>query len=127
MSTITDAESWIGTTLTDSDGRKLGTIDDVYADEPSGQPLWMVIRSGRFHPKFSFVPLAGAALDGDVIVTGYGRAQVEDAPKFEPADALPDSLVRAMYAHYGLRYDAPVAPPAVPICDVVARTLRYVN
>lgn len=127
MRTITDAESWIGTTLTDSDYHRLGTIDDIYSDEPSGQPLWMVIRSGRFHPKFSFVPLADAILHGDYIVTGYGRAQVEDAPKFEPADALPDSLVRELYVHYGLRYDAPVAPPSVPIRDAVERVQSYVN
>ena len=127
MEITPDFDSWIGSTLTDIHGHKLGTIDDVYADEPSGQPLWMLICSGRFSPRHSFVPLTDAVPDRGVIVTGYDRGQVEQAPPVDIADALPDDRVRELYAHYGLRYDAPVTAPQVPIRTAVARILLYVS
>jgi hypothetical protein len=127
MSLTADFESWIGSTLTDVDGHKLGTIDDVYTDEPSGQPLWMLIRSGRFSPRHSFVPLTDAVPARGVIVTGYDRGRVEDAPAVDPTETLPDDRVRELYAHYGLRYDAPVAPPAMPMRTAIARILLYVG
>jgi hypothetical protein len=127
MSLTVDFESWIGSTLTDIDGHKLGTIEDVYADEPSGQPLWMLLRCGRFGRRHSFVPLTDAMPDGDVVVTGYDRGQVEHAPAVDPTDALPDVRVRELYAYYGLRYDAPVAAPDAWMRTAVARILLYVS
>jgi hypothetical protein len=108
MSITTDSDSWIGCALTDSEDRKLGTIEEIYCDEQTGQPLWMVVKTGRFATKRSFVPLRNALPTDIAIVTPYDRHQIDDAPKLDAADELPDGQVRDLYRYYGLPFDAQV-------------------
>ena len=126
MSTIPrDSESWIGSTLVDGRHHKLGTIEEIYVDEESELPLWMVVRTGRFgHVRHTFVPIADARRAGDAVVTPHARAEIEHAPSIDVAEEVPDEELRELYRHYGLPYALPFEDP----CDnVVERVLGYLD
>jgi hypothetical protein len=126
MSITADPETWIGSTLTDPKSHRLGTIEGIYAEEPAGEPLWMLVRSGRFTRRHSFVPLVDARPLGSVVVTEYRRPQIDSAPRIDPHDDLLDHQVRELYRHYGLRDDVPLdAACRWHIDDAVARILPY--
>src|SRR5215218_8685355 len=128
MSITIDADTWIGCTLTDADRHKLGTIEAIYAEEATGEPLWMLIRSGRLSHRRSFVPLVDTRpLDG-VIVTPFHRRQIDGAPRIGSADDLGARQVHELYRHYGLRDEVPLDASCRAHMDAtVARVLSYVG
>ncbi len=105
----TDCESWIGGTLIDKDERKLGTIDAIYYDEQTGRAQWMTVKTGLLGHRHGFVPVAGAMIGDEAVMTPYDKGEVEDAPKVDPEEDLRDEQVVELYRHYGLSYDAPCA------------------
>jgi len=92
--------------MVDRDGDRIGTIDDIYADDQTGQPEWALVNTGLFGTKSTFVPLAQAAeRDGDVQVP-YQKQLVKDAPGIEANQHLSEAEEQQLWRHYGLDYGA---------------------
>jgi hypothetical protein len=53
-----------------SDGAKIGTARQVYADDQTGQPEWVTVRTGQFGTKETFIPLAEADASADPLREG---------------------------------------------------------
>ncbi|MDF9752554.1 PRC and DUF2382 domain-containing protein [Arthrobacter sp. ES3-54] len=85
-----------------TDGDKIGSISQVYADDDNGQPTWVTARTGLFGTSESFVPLEGARAEGDDIVVPYTKDQVKDAPRVDTDGHLEPAEEERLYAHYGL-------------------------
>jgi uncharacterized protein (TIGR02271 family) len=85
-----------------SDGDKIGSIGQVYADDDNGQPTWVTVKTGLFGTSESFVPLEGARAEGGDIVVPYTKDQVKDAPRVDTDGHLEPSEEDRLYAHYGL-------------------------
>jgi uncharacterized protein (TIGR02271 family) len=95
---------WRGNTAVDSDGDKIGSIDEIYMDDHTGQPEWLAVKTGMFGSNVSFIPIADAhEADGNVQVP-YDKQQVKDAPQAEPDGHLSLEEEAALYRHYGLEY-----------------------
>ena len=90
-----------GNVLT-SDGDKIGSIGQVYADDDNGQPTWVTAKTGLFGTSESFVPLEGARVEGGDILVPYTKDQVKDAPRVDTDAHLEPSEEDRLYAHYGL-------------------------
>jgi len=93
-----------GQELVDRDGDKIGKIDEIYLDEQTGQPEWMAVKTGLFGSRVSFVPLAQASMEGDVVRVPYEKAQVKDSPNAEADGQLSQDEEARLYSHYGLDY-----------------------
>lgn len=105
--TKTRYEDWIGTTVYDSTGEKLGDITDVYYDDTTGQPEWMTVSTGWFGTSEHFVPIAGTRRHDDGFGTEYTKDQIKDAPRIDAdQDHLDAAEERRLYDHYGLDFDA---------------------
>ena len=96
-----DVQHWRGRTLVDSDGDKIGTIEDIYLDQQTNEPEWAVVTTGLFGTKQSFVPIEGASSTGDGVRVPFEKAQVKDAPRVDPDGRLSDEEERRLYQHYG--------------------------
>jgi uncharacterized protein (TIGR02271 family) len=95
---------WRGRNAVNSDGDKIGSIDEVYMDADTGKPEWLAVKTGLFGSKVSFVPIAEAReSDGDVQLP-YDKEQVKDAPNAEADGELSLEEEAALYRHYGLDY-----------------------
>lgn len=60
MPTTEEATRWRGQDLVDSDGDKIGKINDVYLDTDTDRPEWLAVTTGLFGSNVSFVPTAEA-------------------------------------------------------------------
>ncbi len=80
MTSIEEADSWIGRTAVDSEGTQFGMITQIWVDDASGEPAWASIRSAEMGAREALVPLAGAAALGGGRQFAYSRDEVMDAP-----------------------------------------------
>lgn len=85
-----------------ADGEKIGSLRQAYADDMDAQPSWVTVKTGLFGLSESFVPLAGARIDGHDLVVPYSRDQVKGAPRIDAEGHLEASEEERLYAHYQL-------------------------
>ena len=100
------ADVWVGLEVFDSQGNRIGKLSELYIGG-GGKPDLALVKTGLFGLRSSFVPLAGAALEGDAVIVPYDKALVREAPalpKGEHEISVDEEL--AVYRHYGLQ------PPA---------------
>jgi uncharacterized protein (TIGR02271 family) len=104
MPDVQELTSWRGREVRDSDGNKIGSVEEVYLDDQTGKPEWLAVKTGLFGSKQSFVPIEGASPSGDAISVSYAKDQVKDAPGVDPDGELSQDEERRLYRHYGLDY-----------------------
>jgi uncharacterized protein (TIGR02271 family) len=104
MPTTQNIQAWRGRTAVDSDGDKIGTIEDVYLDRRSGEPEWVAIKTGMFGSKVSFAPIHDATESGDDIRVGFEKDRIKDAPSVDADGELSPEEERRLYDHYGRDY-----------------------
>ena len=95
---------WRGRNAVDSDGGKIGSIDEIYMDAETGKPEWLAVKTGMFGSKVSFVPIAEASDAGGEVRLPYDKQQVKDAPTAEADGELSQDEEASLYSHYGLDY-----------------------
>jgi uncharacterized protein (TIGR02271 family) len=104
MPDIDTVRGWQGRTMVDGDGDRIGSIEDIYADDQSGEPEWALVKTGLFGTKSTFVPIAQASeRNGDVQVP-YDKQLVKDAPRVEADQHLSEAEEQQLWRHYGLDY-----------------------
>jgi uncharacterized protein (TIGR02271 family) len=112
--TASAVTEWRGRNAVDSDGDKIGSIDEIYMDAQTGKPEWLAVKTGIFGSKVSFVPIAGASdADGDVRLP-YDKQQVKDAPNAEADGELSQDEEASLYRHYGLEYSETRSDSGLP-------------
>lgn len=102
MAQMTEAYEWRGRDVVDSDGDKIGSLEEVYLDTDSGRPEWATVNTGLFGMRQSFVPLGDASPSGGKVSVPYSKDQVKDAPSVDPDGELSDDEERRLYSHYGI-------------------------
>jgi uncharacterized protein (TIGR02271 family) len=102
MVDIDTVRGWQGRTMVDRDGDRIGTIQDLYADDQTGQPEWALVNTGLFGTKSTFVPLAQASQRDDDVQVPYHKQLVKDAPRVEADQHLSQAEEQQLWRHYGL-------------------------
>lgn len=102
MLTREDIESLLnrGGDVIAADGEKIGGIGQLYADDDTGEPTWVTVRTGLFGTHESFVPVEGARVEGDDLVVPYTKDHVKDAPRVDTDGHLEPDEEDRLYAHY---------------------------
>ena len=90
-----------GEDLYDSDGDKIGSIEEIYVDQETGTPEWALVSTGMFGGS-TFVPLRDASETGGSLRVPYDKAQVKDAPTPDADGDLSEREEADLYRHYGL-------------------------
>jgi uncharacterized protein (TIGR02271 family) len=106
VTNTTRAYDFVGRTLFDSNGDKIGKVDELYMDREGGEPEWALVHTGLFGTKKHFVPLRGATPTGEDVRVPVSKDQVTDAPSIDADGALSDDEERRLYDHYGVAYGA---------------------
>jgi sporulation protein YlmC with PRC-barrel domain len=102
---VEEVRAWVGRSMIDSDGKRLGEITDIYLDRETDRPEWAVVRTGLFGLRSSFVPLAEAREVQHDIQVPHPRTLVKDAPNIEADGQLSEAEEAELFRHYGLEYD----------------------
>jgi uncharacterized protein (TIGR02271 family) len=107
---MTDTQTgtdWHGRTVVDRNGDKVGSVEQIYLDDLTGQPEWLLVKTGMFGTKSTFVPLQGARADDDETLTvAFEKEQIKDAPSIEADHELTEDEEQRIYSHYGMSYAA---------------------
>lgn len=103
---MTSTYEFVGRTVFDRDGEKLGTVKEIYLDEQTGQPEWATLAGGFLGMKSHFVPLAGAAPEGEDVRLPVSKSQVQDAPSVDPDGEISEQEEQRLFEHYGVPYTA---------------------
>jgi uncharacterized protein (TIGR02271 family) len=106
--------AWRGGTVVGSDGEKIGTIDEIYADVETDKPEWLAVKTGLFGAKLSFVPIAEASEAGGEVRVPYNKQQVKDAPNVDQDGELSQDEEANLYGHYGLGYSEARSDTGLP-------------
>jgi uncharacterized protein (TIGR02271 family) len=101
---VTQAKDWRGRDVVDSNGDKVGSIEELYCDADTREPEWAAVKTGLFGTKLSFVPITQAEPAGEEVRVPFAKDQIKDAPKVDPEGELSQQEEAELYGHYGLSY-----------------------
>jgi len=91
-----------GATIYDHEGKKIGVVDDLYVDEDTDRPAWLIVDTGPF-AKMKLVPVWDIRRVEDGFRVPFGREAVAEAPDVPlHEDELNEDLERDLTAHYGI-------------------------
>jgi hypothetical protein len=97
------ADQFVGASVFDASGDKIGTIRQLYLHGGSRQPRWITVGSGLFGFVKSLVPLAGASYNGrDAVRVAVSKAAVKAAPRIKDAPQISGEDEARLLRHYGL-------------------------
>ena len=91
-----------GETVYDAEGEKIGSVEEIYYDEQTGQPEWIGIGTGFFGTKRVLVPVGGARATDDGVTVRYSKDQVKDSPDIDEDQISPEREYE-LYSYYGLK------------------------
>ena len=118
MSLSKDPAAWRGMELYARGREKVGTIEDIYLDEETGQPEWALVSNGLFGFKQAFVPLFEARMAHHRVEVPYRKHRIEDAPDVQADGYLSQQDEAMLCRHYGVE---PVSSPAEEVAVVTRR------
>jgi hypothetical protein len=101
---IEDIKDWRGQDVVDSQGEKLGKLEEVYYDTESDVPAFGAIKSGLVGKHITLVPLAGATAGQSYIRVATAKDRFKDAPSIDPDTELTSEAEAESYQHFGLEY-----------------------
>jgi uncharacterized protein (TIGR02271 family) len=114
MARTQQLETWIGHDAEDREGRKIGSIEEIYLDNTTGTPEWLAIKTGMFGHKLSFAPVQGTTAVEDRLRVPVDKDTVKDAPKVDPDGQLEPDDEEALYRHYGRAFTPPAERGVAP-------------
>lgn len=95
--------SWFGTEVCDRDGLHVGLVIDVYCDDATSRPAWLLVDDGS---RLVLVPAAGARSRGGIVCLGDDLAVVDTAPSVARAPiVLTGEPLLRLARHYDVRVD----------------------
>src|SRR5258705_4068096 len=83
LPTLHEVRGWIGFRVDEMGGTSVARVQDVYVDQESGDPVWLVIKAGRFG-KLTALPLRDCAGGAGHVLAAYSRELIRGAPGVEP-------------------------------------------
>jgi hypothetical protein len=107
-----DYGRWPGRAVLDPSGRHLGEVREIYLDDATDRPEWVLVELEGEAPRF--VPLADATVADDAIRVAQASDRIEAAPALEPSKELTQEEERRLYSHYGLQYSEDESDSLLP-------------
>jgi sporulation protein YlmC with PRC-barrel domain len=99
------ATEWQGKMLFDSDGEKIGKLQEVYVDVENDEPQFATVKEGFIGRHLTFVPLGGTKVSPDGLQVAVTKEQVRSAPNIElEGEELSQADESALYHHFALNY-----------------------
>jgi hypothetical protein len=99
---------WRGHDVIDLAGEKVGPLESVFYDTESDEAVFGLVKVGNLlSKKLALVALRGASVTPNTLRVNYGKAEVKDAPTYDPELELTVDQEAGAYQHYGLEYVAP--------------------
>jgi uncharacterized protein (TIGR02271 family) len=109
-----NVEQLRGSTVIDLTGDKIGKVEEIYLDEQTNEPEWVLVNTGLFGSNSTFIPLHGATPQDDALQVPFEKAQVKDAPNVAPDRQLSQAEEAELYQYYGIEYSESRSDSGLP-------------
>jgi sporulation protein YlmC with PRC-barrel domain len=103
----TQAEQLLGSRVTGSDGRVIGTVEQVFRDDVDGTPAWARVRSGQTG---RFVPLGTSQVTGEGLRVPFDSPRIMNGPDIEEGQHMSAAQCEELSRYYGLSIPGQQAP-----------------
>jgi uncharacterized protein (TIGR02271 family) len=113
--TDTTIDQLEGRPVIGADGQKIGSVADVYFDKDTHRPEWVLVATGLFGTKHSFVPITTASTTADGLSVPFTKDQVKDAPRIDDNGELSQDEELLLSRHYGLSYSEEPSDSGLPL------------
>ena len=105
MFEVDDIRDWVGESVVDRDGSKIGSLESVYFDTATDAPSFASVKVGLpGASRLIFVPLIGARVAPKHIRVQTDKKTAKAAPSIETTGQLDSSTEPLLYAHYDMPY-----------------------
>ena len=100
----------------ETNGRRIGDVTGVWADDATGEPEFIGIKPGWLFGRTHLVPLQDARIDASArrIVVPYEERRIKDAPAFADTERLSPEEEAEVYRFYGLERGLARSPTGLP-------------
>lgn len=98
----TEYRDYVGRTVVDERGDKIGDVAEVYEDRETGMPEWASVKSGLFGTTHRLVPVQDAVMRGDQVSVPYSKDHVQAAPEPSGDRRVSTEEEERLYRHYGI-------------------------
>jgi PRC-barrel domain protein len=102
--TVGSITDWVGLPVLDRDGSKIGSMEAVYFDTSTEEPVFITVKVGLIGSSLVFVPLADAVVSPKDVRVAVDKKSAKDAPSIETDGQLESAMEPAVFEHYGLAY-----------------------
>ena len=102
MITVGSITDWVGMPVLDRDGSKIGSMEAVYFDTSTEEPVFITVKVGLIGSSLVFVPLADAVVSPKDVRVAVDKKLAKDAPSIESDGQLESAMEPAVFEHYGL-------------------------
>jgi hypothetical protein len=94
---------WHQREAVDPAGHDVGRVEDLYIDQTSGDPAFLLVGGGLFGIHKHFVPVEGASLEGDDKVRlGFDADTIKGAPRISADEQLSVGEEQRLFEYYGI-------------------------
>jgi uncharacterized protein (TIGR02271 family) len=110
----TQAELLLGAQVTGTDGKLIGTVEQVFSDDGNGAPAWARVRSGKTS---RFVPLGSSQVTRDGLSIPFGAQKIMGGPDLDAGQHMSAAQAEELTAYYGLAVPAQSQQRGRPAAD----------
>ncbi|MGN7781754.1 PRC-barrel domain-containing protein [Mycolicibacterium sp. 22603] len=107
-------EQYVGATVYDVAGEKIGKIDKLFVDDTTREPKWAIVRSGFLGMSHAVVPLKGSRRGEGAVSLTVTKDAVKDAPSVQTDEGITVDEADRLSRHYRLDEEHPDAPEPPP-------------
>ena len=112
MTSIEEADGWIGRTALDDGGEQIGLISQIWVDDATGHPAWASVQGAILRNREALVPLAGNVALGSGRQFAYTKEEIVKAPQVAQDGRLSVEEMELLSMHYGAPAEG--GPPSRP-------------
>jgi hypothetical protein len=98
-----DPARWLGASLTEVGGDRVGSVEGFYVDSEAGEPVWLIARLGRRRgTRVVALPLVECAGASSGVWTAVSADALRRAPVVDPIRPLRREHELTICGHYGI-------------------------
>jgi uncharacterized protein YrrD len=104
MGGIENLREWQGKDVLDESGDKIGSVEDVYFDSETDEPLFLRVTAGTLRHHTVLVPAAGVTATPEHLTAAVAKKVAKGAPTIESKAELSAEFEERLFGYYGLEY-----------------------
>ncbi|HEX6508425.1 MAG TPA: PRC and DUF2382 domain-containing protein [Chloroflexota bacterium] len=109
-----------GYEVTDTNGTKIGKVDNVWVDDATNELEFVGVKTGWFMGKTHVIPVGNAQISDGTVQVPFGEDQIKDAPSFSGGEELSPEQEDEIYNYYGQERSTTSSPSGLSTSDASA-------